>query len=78
MRYAVASVLLAVMFVGSTLLNLYVSSRVTQAAQHQWCSVLVLLTARPVTPPANTRDKTRESQYVFYLQLRALEGHFHC
>lgn len=70
MRYAVASVVLAVMFVGSVLLNLYVSGRVIESSQHHWCSVLTLLTSHPVSP--------RSGQYVFYLQLKALESRFGC
>jgi hypothetical protein len=66
------------MFVGSVVLNLWMAGRVIEQSQHQWCSVLTLLTARPVSPPPSSADKVRENQYRFYVNLTALEARFGC
>ena len=70
-RYVIASTVLAVMLVGSVVLNLFIAQHVVNASQAQWCGVLELLTAK--APPASNRGQT-----VFYEKLRTLELRFHC
>lgn len=67
------------MFIGSVVLNLFVAQHVVMASQQQWCTVLELLTAKPVAQPVDPqKDKARQAQYIFYLKLKTLESGFHC
>lgn len=78
-RYIVASLILGLMFVGSVVLNLYMTERIVTASQGQWCTVLQLLTSKPVKRPADPqKNPAKENAYVFYVNLITLETHFHC
>lgn len=79
MRYIIASAVLGVMFIGSVVLNLFLAQHVVDASNAQWCSVLELITAKPVKPPADPKThQAQQGQYIFYIKLRDLETHFKC
>lgn len=49
------------------------------AADQRWCSTLELLTAAPVTQPADpAANPSRESSYLLYRNFVTLEVQFHC
>lgn len=79
MRYAIASVVIALMLVGSIFLNYTLAEKAVNASQHNWCDALELLTSKPVPQPSNPRaNQSRETAFVFYENLKTLEIRFHC
>ena len=49
------------------------------ASDHRWCATMQLLTATPVTPPANpAANPSREASYQLYLDFLTLKNQFHC
>ena len=77
-KHADLIVLLAVV-IGLAGLNLIWTAHQVTASQHQWCSTLDLLTARPVPRPADVAaNPSRENAWILYSDFVDLRDRLGC
>lgn len=75
-RSALALVLVLAALTG---LNLLYTAHAVSDSNHQWCSVVTAITARPVPKPANPKvNPSRAVNYEWYLRFVTLKRGLGC
>lgn len=77
----VAALLVAVVGIAAAaaVISIATAQRDIGASQRRWCDTLQLLTATPISAPANPKaNPSRENEYRFYQDFLRLRNGFGC